>query len=91
MKYRLAIFDLDGTVLNTLEDLAAATNAALEKNGMPARTIDEVRQMVGNGIHKLCERAVPEGTDGGASGRSTATLLNGTAHICTTVQSRMTE
>ena len=67
MKYRLAIFDLDGTVLNTLEDLAAATNAALEKNGMPARTIDEVRQMVGNGIHKLCERAVPEGTDGGAS------------------------
>ena len=91
MKYRLAIFDLDGTVLNTLEDLAAATNAALEKNGMPARTIDEVRQMVGNGIHKLCERAVPGVRTAAPRSRSTATLLNGTAYICTTAQSRMTE
>lgn len=63
MKYRLAIFDLDGTVLNTLDDLAAALCHALEKNGMPPRTREEVRGMVGNGIRRLCERGVPEGTD----------------------------
>lgn len=63
MKYRLAVFDLDGTILNTLEDLADSTNHALAVNGLPGRSIDEVRQFVGNGIRNLIERAVPEGTD----------------------------
>ena len=62
MKYIIAIFDLDGTILNTLEDLADSTNYALKTYGYPERTMDEVRQFVGNGIRKLMERAVPEGT-----------------------------
>lgn len=62
MKYTIAIFDLDGTILNTLEDLADSTNYALKTCGYPERTMDEVRQFVGNGIRKLMERAVPEET-----------------------------
>ena len=62
MNYRLAIFDLDGTILNTLDDLADSTNAALRMNSLPERTRDEVRRFVGNGIHLLIERAVPEGS-----------------------------
>ena len=62
MKYRLAVFDLDGTILDTLEDLADSTNHALAVNGLPERSIDEVRRFVGNGIRNLIERAVPEGT-----------------------------
>ena len=62
MKYMIAIFDLDGTILNTLEDLADSTNYALKTCGYPERTMNEVRQFVGNGIRKLMERAVPEGT-----------------------------
>lgn len=60
MAYKLAIFDLDGTILNTLEDLADATNYALGEHGYPGRTIEDVRRFVGNGIHKLIERAVPD-------------------------------
>ena len=63
MKYKLVIFDLDGTLLDTLEDLADSTNYALRTCGMPERSIDEVCRFVGNGIHKLIERAVPEETD----------------------------
>ena len=59
MKYTTIIFDLDGTLLNTLADLAAATNHALTEHKLPQRTTDEVRRFVGNGIHKLIERAVP--------------------------------
>lgn len=62
MKYRAAIFDMDGTILNTLEDLTDSTNYALTRHGFPERTIDEVRHFVGNGIRKLIERAVPAGT-----------------------------
>ena len=62
MKYKLVIFDMDGTILNTLEDLADSINYALSQNGFPKRTIDEVRCFVGNGIRKLVERAVPCGT-----------------------------
>ncbi len=61
--YDAYIFDLDGTLLDTLEDLAASTNYALEQHGMPLRSIDEVRCFVGNGVRKLMERAVPEGTE----------------------------
>lgn len=61
--YKLLVFDMDGTILNTLEDLADSTNYALKENGLPERTLDEVRFFVGNGIGKLIERAVPEGTE----------------------------
>lgn len=61
MAYKLAIFDLDGTILDTLEDLADAMNYALGEHGYPGRTIEEVRCFVGNGIRKLIERAVPAG------------------------------
>lgn len=63
MKYKLAIFDMDGTILNTLEDLMDALNYALRKNGYPEHGIDDVRRFVGNGMWKLIERAVPKGTD----------------------------
>ena len=59
MNIKAVIWDLDGTLLDTLGDLAASTNAALQKNGLPQRTVDEVRGFVGNGIGKLIERAVP--------------------------------
>lgn len=62
MRYKAAIFDMDGTILDTLEDLHGATNTVLEKYSMPARTLDEVRTFVGNGIHKLVERAARAGT-----------------------------
>ena len=58
---KAVIFDLDGTLLNTLDDLADSTNYALSRFGYPARTIEEVRQFVGNGVAKLIERAIPEG------------------------------
>ena len=61
MAYKLAIFDLDGTILDTLEDLADAMNYALGEHGYPGRTIEEVRRFGGNGIRKLIERAVPAG------------------------------
>ena len=60
--YNTFIFDLDGTLLNTLDDLAASVNYALRMHGMPERTLDEVRSFVGNGVRLLMERAVPEGT-----------------------------
>lgn len=63
MSKQLFIFDLDGTILDTLEDLCNSTNYALTSNDLPGRTIDEVRKFVGNGIRKLIERAVPEGID----------------------------
>ena len=59
MKYDTVIFDLDGTLLDTLDDLANAVNTALAVCGYPARTREEVRQFVGNGVAKLVERAVP--------------------------------
>ena len=57
------IFDLDGTLLDTLEDLKDATNAALTAFGYPQRSLDEVRQFVGNGAARLLELAAPEGAD----------------------------
>ena len=61
MKFDAIIFDLDGTLLNTLFDLKESTNFVLGKYGYPERTIEEVRMFVGNGVAKLIERALPEG------------------------------
>ncbi len=60
-RYKAIIFDLDGTLLDTLTDLAEGTNYALRVNDCPERTIDEIRRFVGNGARKLIERAVPDG------------------------------
>ena len=57
--YRAAIFDLDGTLTDTLEDLHAAVNEMLTQFNFPPRTLDEVRQFVGNGARKLMIRALP--------------------------------
>ena len=61
--YETYIFDLDGTLLDSLEDLKDAVNHALRLSGFPERTIDEVRGFVGNGVGKLVERSVPGGKD----------------------------
>lgn len=63
MKYKVVIFDLDGTILNTLDDLSDSCNFVLNRNGFPVHTKDEIRLFVGNGIPKLIERALPAGTD----------------------------
>ena len=60
MKKRLIIFDLDGTLLNTIADIASATNAALLKLGYPTHSDSVIQSFVGNGIGKLLERALPE-------------------------------
>lgn len=61
MKYTAVVFDLDGTLLNTLEDLMDAVNYALDKYDYPTRTLDEIRRFVGNGVRKLMERSLPDG------------------------------
>ncbi|MBQ6600736.1 MAG: HAD-IA family hydrolase [Clostridia bacterium] len=61
--YKAVIFDLDGTLLDTLGDLHAAVNHALRAFGFPERSIDEVRRFIGNGVVKLMQRATPENTD----------------------------
>lgn len=62
-KYKTIIWDLDGTLMDTLVDLMLAVNYALVQNGMPERSLEEVRQFVGNGVKRLIERAVPSGTN----------------------------
>ena len=59
--YRTYIFDLDGTLLDTLGDLASSVNYALRTHNMPEHSIDDVRRFVGNGVRLLMERAVPDG------------------------------
>ncbi len=61
MRYEAVVFDLDGTLLDTLEDLTEAVNAALRSQNLPERTKEEVRNFVGNGIVNLMRRAVPGG------------------------------
>ena len=61
--YKLAIFDLDGTLLDTLIDLMNSTNFALQEMGFPKRSLLEIRKFVGNGVKKLIERAVPINTN----------------------------
>ena len=75
MRYQAVIFDMDGTLLNTLEDLRAALNYALERCGYPTRSLREVRAFVGNGIRRLIERGVPEGTDAAACDRVQAVFM----------------
>lgn len=57
------LFDMDGTLLNTLDDLRDSVNYALSQYGFPSRSLEEVRRFVGNGVRKLMERAVPDGID----------------------------
>ena len=61
--YKTYIFDLDGTLLDTLNDLHASCNYALRTHGMPERSLEEVKQFVGNGVKKLMERAIPDGLE----------------------------
>jgi len=61
MKYKLVIFDMDGTILDTITDLMNAANYALIKSGAQPRSEDEIRRFIGNGIKKLMERCMPEG------------------------------
>lgn len=63
MKYKLAVFDMDGTILNTIDDLEASLNYVLKKSGYPERTHEEVLSFVGDGLRTLIERGVPTGTD----------------------------
>ena len=62
MKTRLVIFDLDGTVLNTLDDLANAVNYALDRHGFPTHSVDTIRTFIGNGVANLIRRAAPAET-----------------------------
>ncbi len=61
MRYRTVIFDLDGTLLDTLQDLADSTNYALSVNAYPSRSLEEIRSFVGNGVAMLIHRALPQG------------------------------
>ena len=72
---KLVIFDLDGTLLDTIADLAMATNHALQQLGYPTRPVDEIRTFVGNGINKLLERSLPD------SEKSEANTLRLRAHF----------
>lgn len=65
-RYDTVVFDLDGTLLNTLDDLADAVNYVMRMNHYPERTVDEVRRFVGNGIRRLMELATPESVTGEA-------------------------
>jgi phosphoglycolate phosphatase len=60
-KYDTVIFDLDGTLLNTLDDLTDSVNYAMDVYGFPCREIEEVRRFVGNGVGRLIELSIPDG------------------------------
>lgn len=62
MAYKTALFDMDGTLLDTLEDLRDSTNHVLREMGYPERSLEEMRRFVGNGAEMQIRRAVPEGT-----------------------------
>ena len=60
-RYDIYIFDLDGTLLDTLQDLSTSVNYTLRQYGLPEHSIDDIRSFVGNGVRLLMERAVPDG------------------------------
>ena len=60
--YQLAIFDLDGTLVNSIADLGGTANRLLEQRGLPTHPLDAYYRFVGNGVHKLCERCLPADT-----------------------------
>jgi phosphoglycolate phosphatase len=62
-KYDTVIFDMDGTLLDTLEDLTDSVNFALARHGFPCRKKEEIRSFVGNGVARLMELAIPDGVD----------------------------
>ena len=64
MHYTSVLFDLDGTLLDTLGDLTAAMNRTLTRHGLPERTRQQMRAALGNGARRLMELSVPAGTDG---------------------------
>lgn len=66
MRYKAILFDMDGTLLDTLADMVSAVNHILSVHGWPRRTTEEVRAFVGNGARRLMERAVPPDVTGGA-------------------------
>lgn len=63
LRYKYIIFDLDGTLLNTLEDLMDSVNYSLKEHSFPTRSLEEIRNFVGNGVAVLMHKAVPTGTD----------------------------
>lgn len=67
--YDTVIFDLDGTLLNSLEDLMDSTNAALSANGYPIRSLEEIRRFVGNGVARLIHLSVPKNTSADAEAK----------------------
>jgi len=80
---KTVLFDLDGTLLNTLGDLAAAVNSALSGLSFPQRSVDEIRSFIGNGVPALIRRALPEGTDNGVWKRAVDAFTEYyLAHIC---------
>ena len=76
MTYKTYIFDLDGTLLDTLGDLAASVNYALRMHDMPEHSVDDVRRFVGNGVRLLMERAVPDGVQNPRFDETFATFRN---------------
>ena len=62
-RYDTVVFDLDGTLLDTLADLTDSVNAVMRQFRIPEHTMDDVRRFVGNGIRKLIERAIPQGSE----------------------------
>lgn len=63
IRYDAVVFDLDGTLLDTLADLTNSANAMMRQFGMPQRTTDEIRSFVGNGIRRLIQQIVPGGEE----------------------------
>ena len=90
MSYDTVLFDMDGTVLDTLHDLWASTNAVLRELGAPERTLDEIRSYVGNGAANQIRRAMPEGSSDAALSSFTARsgLLDTTARRFPAAESR---
>ena len=88
---KAAVFDLDGTLLYSLEDLWRSTNQALAHSGYPSRTMEEVRKFVGNGVGRLIHLAVPRGTGEQEEAQCLAFFGNTIRHICRSTQDRTTE